>query len=175
MKHCHLACYCIAIALLTACASPPPQTAAPAHLIPTGERQVERLSARGLQTYECRATPGDASRAAWVYVASSLELLDANDKPAGRHTYPPPVWEAPDGSKFVGTQKARADAPEAGAAPWLLVSTRSTGPEGRFAKITSLQRLNTKGGVAPASGCDMKTIGNKEQVPLRADLILFSP
>jgi hypothetical protein len=175
MKHCRLASYCIALALLTACASPPPQTAVPANLVPTGERQVERLAAHGLQTYECRVTPGDASSAAWVYVASSLELLDANDKPAGRHTYPPPVWEAPDGSKFAGTQKARADAPEAGAAPWLLISTKSTGAEGRFAKITSLQRVNTKGGVAPASGCDLKAIGKKEQVPLRADLILFSP
>lgn len=167
--------YSVAFLALTACASPPLQTAVPENLVPTGERQVERLSARGLQTYECRTTPGDASKAAWVYVASSLELLDANDKPAGRHTYPPPVWEAPDGSKFAGTQKARADAPEAGAAPWLLVSTKSTGAEGRFAKITSMQRVNTKGGVAPASGCDMKAIGKQEQVPLRADLILFSP
>jgi hypothetical protein len=56
----------------------------------------------------------------------------------------------------------------------LLVSTKSTGAEGRFAKITSLQRVNTKGGVAPAGGCDMKAIGKKEQVPLKADLILFS-
>src|SRR5512139_1843379 len=159
--------YSLVVLALTACASPPLQTAVPANLVPAGERQVERLSARGLQTYECRATPGDASKAAWVYVASTLELFDASDKPAGRHTFPPPVWEAPDGSKFAGTQKA-------GAAPWLLVSTRSIGAEGRFAKITSLQRVNTKGGVAPAGGCDMKAIGRREQVPLRADLILFS-
>ena len=166
--------YSLPFLALTACASPQLQTAVPANLVPTGERQVERLSARGLQTYECRATPGDASSASWVYVASALELFDASDKPAGRHTFPPPIWEAPDGSKFAGTQKARADAPEAGAAPWLLVSTKSTGAEGRFAKITSLQRVNTKGGVAPAGGCDMKAIRKKEQVPLRADLILFS-
>ena len=166
--------YSLPFLALTACASQPLQTVVPANLVPTGERQVERLSARGLQTYECRAKPGDASSAAWVYVAAALELFDANDKPAGRHTFSPPVWEAPDGSKFAGTQKARADAPEAGDAPWLLVSTKSTGAEGRFAKISSLQRVNTKGGVAPAGGCDMKAIGKKQQVPLRADLILFS-
>lgn len=166
--------YCMPFLALTSCASPPMQTAIPANLVPTGERQVERLSARGLQTYECRATPGDASGVSWVYVAATLELFDARDKPAGRHTFSPPVWEAPDGSKFAGTQKARADAPVAAAAPWLLVSTKSIGAEGRFSKITSLQRVNTKGGVAPVGGCDMKTIGKKEQVPLSADLILFS-
>jgi len=166
--------YILLFLALTACASPPIETAVPANLVPAGERQVERLSAHGLQTYECRAKPGDASSAAWVYVAAELELFDVNAKPAGRHTFSPPVWEAPDGSKFAGTQKARADAPEAGAAPWLLVSTKSTGAEGRFAKITSLQRVNTKGGVAPVSGCDTKAIGKKELVPLRADFILFS-
>jgi hypothetical protein len=135
---------------------------------------VERLSARGVQTYECRAKPGDASNAAWVYVAAELELFDVNGKAAGRHTFSPPVWEAPDGSKFVGTRKAHADAPQVGAAPWLLLSTKSTGGEGRFSKITSLQRVNTKGGVAPGGGCDVKAIGRKERVAFGADYVLFS-
>jgi hypothetical protein len=99
--------YSLPVLALTACASPSLQTAVPANLVPAGERQVERLSARGLQTYECRATPGGAAGAAWVYVAAALDLFDGNGKPAGRHTFSPPVWEAPDGSKFTGTQKAR--------------------------------------------------------------------
>jgi len=100
--------------------------------------------------------------------------LTVDDKPARRHTFSPPVWEALDGRRFVGTITARAEAPEAGAAQRLLLSTRSTGGEGRFAGITSIQRVDTKGGVAPRDGFDVKAIGRKEQVSLRTDFILFS-
>jgi hypothetical protein len=165
---------CFSLLLLTACAGQPVQAPVPANLVPAGEREVGRFSGRNVQTYECRVKPGDASSAAWVYVGSEGEMFDAQGREAGKHTFPPPTWIASDGSRIVGTIKARADAPQAGSAQWLLLSTRSTGGEGRLTKITSLQRLNTNGGMPPARRCETSSIGARERVPLTADYVLFS-
>jgi hypothetical protein len=164
---------CISLLLLTACAGQPVQTPVPASLVPAGEREVGRFVGRNMQTYECRAKPGDASSAVWIYVASEGGLFDAQGREVGKHTFPPPVWIASDGSKIAGSIRARLDAPRAGSAQWLLLSTQSTGGEGRFSKITSMQRLNTSGGMPPAGRCETSTIGARERVPLTADYVLF--
>lgn len=163
-----------ALAMLAGCATQPAQLAVPTNLVPDGERAIDRLSARGKQIYECRARPADKSATAWVYIAADLDLTDAQGRVVGKHTSPPAVWVANDGSRIVGEIKARADAPQAGAAPWLLVSTRSTGGEGRFAKVTSLQRVNTVSGVAPSSGCDETTIGKNQAVQFTSEYVLFT-
>lgn len=166
---------CGAALLLAACAtSPPAAPPVPAALVPAGERAVDRVAARGDQTYECRAKPGDAASAVWVYTAADVQLLDARGTVVGRHVFPAATWESVDGSKVVAKIKARADAPQPGAAPWLLLTTQSVGGEGRFAKITSMQRVNTTGGVPPASGCDLKSLGNVRRVPITSDFVLFS-
>jgi hypothetical protein len=53
----------------------------------------------------------------------------------------------------LGAVKTRAEAPEAGAIPWLLLSTKSVGGRGYFSDVTSIQRVATRGGVAPGDGC----------------------
>ena len=70
--------------------------------------------------------------------------------------------------------QARADAPVAGAIPWLLLRTRSTGGPGAFERVTSIQRLNTEAGAAPASGCTPGSIGAQARVPYRADYRLYT-
>ncbi len=164
----------LALVLLQGCVIQPVQTPVPASLVPIGERQVDRLESRGMQTYECRAKAGATSGAEWVYVAAETDLIDGQGKRIGNHTFPPPLWQALDGSKLIGTIKANSKAPQAGAASWLLVTTRSTGGEGRFSKITSLQRVNTQGGIAPTRLCDGTTIGAKERVAFTSDFVLFS-
>lgn len=161
----------LAAALLAGCASAPP--AVPAALVPAGETAIARIAARGVQIYECRAKPGAAGGTEWAFVAPEAELFDAAGKPAGKH-YAGPHWEDGDGSKVVGSVKARADAPVAGAIPWLLLSAKSVGGAGRLAKVTSIQRINTVGGVAPAGGCDTGTLGKPARVPYTADYVLFS-
>jgi len=157
--------------LLTACAVAPP---VPEALRPgAGEAPLVTLTARGVQIYECRAKKDDAQAAEWAFVAPEAELVDRDGRPAGKH-YAGPRWEAPDGSKIVGSVKARADAPAAGAIPWLLLSTKSDGPDGAFAKVTSVQRLRTAGGVAPASGCTPATLGQGARIAYTADYVLFT-
>ncbi|HSW03828.1 DUF3455 domain-containing protein [Aquabacterium sp.] len=168
-----IACHGLLALLLSACASAPIDTPVPANLVPAGEKAIGRVAARGVQIYECRAKAGGAVGTEWAFVAPEAELLDTAGQPAGKH-YAGPHWEALDGSKIVGTVKARADAPLAGAIPWLLLSTRSVGSDGRFAKVSSVQRLNTIGGAAPAAGCDAGTLGRSTRVPYTADYVLFS-
>jgi hypothetical protein len=74
----------------------------------------------------------------------------------------------------VGTLKQRADAPVAGAVPWLLLATKSNGPEGSFSRVTSIQRVNTAGGVAPAAGCASDSAGATARVHYTADYYFFT-
>ena len=158
------------VLLLAACASAP---TVPAALVPAGETAVARIAARGVQIYECRAKAGAPAGAEWAFVAPDAELFDASGYTVGKH-YAGPHWEDADGSKLVGSVKARADAPAADAVPWLLLNAKSVGGAGRFAKVTSIQRINTVGGVAPTGGCDTTTLGKPARVPYTADYVLFA-
>jgi len=162
--------------VLAACASqsPMPTVAVPEHLKPApSEVPLMALAARGVQIYECRAKKDDPQAMEWAFVAPEAELFDAQGKNVGKH-YAGPHWESGDGSKIVGTVKARADAPQAGAIPWLLLATRSVGPDGAFAKVTSVQRVNTRDGAAPAAdGCTAATLGQTARVAYTADYLMF--
>jgi len=166
---------CLAMATLTvaACMGSLNGARVPSTLQPEGQRLAERVAARGVQIYECRAMPGAVGGAHWAFVAPEAELLDARGAVAGKH-YAGPHWEALDGSKVVGAVKARADAPQADAIPWLLLSAKSVGGPGRFANVTSVQRIHTVGGMAPPKACDAASIGKTERVPYTADYLLFT-
>ncbi|MEZ4616772.1 MAG: DUF3455 domain-containing protein [Caldilineaceae bacterium] len=65
-----------------------------------------------------------------------------------------------------------------GAIPWLLVTIvgAQNGPTGgdKLTKTTFIQRLNTTGGAAPATGCAATTdIGNRAYVPYTADYLFY--
>jgi len=135
----------------------------PASLQPANESLAQVVPARGVQIYECR----DAK---WVFVAPQADLFDRYGRKIGTH-YAGPAWEAADGSKVIGAVKARADAPQAGAIPWLLLSTRSVAGEGAFSKVSSIQRVSTTGGVAPAGACAES--GARARVPYSADYYFF--
>ena len=164
---------------LAACASAPaPAPAIPAALQPApGQTLLKVVAARGVQVYECRAkkdaagTP--ASTTEWAFVAPEAELLDAGGQVVGKH-YAGPHWEANDGSKVLASLKERADAPQADAIPWLLLNAKSVGPAGSFSKVTSIQRVNTVGGVAPKSGCSKANAGAPARVNYTADYYFFA-
>ena len=163
-------------ALVAACASSPATTsvAVPETLRPAaGEAPVAVLAAKGVQIYECRAKKDQPAAVEWAFVAPEAELFDRQGKLVGKH-YAGPHWESNDGSKIVGSVKARADAPQAGAIPWLLLATTSAGPGGAFSKTTSIQRVATVGGVAPSDGCTTATIGKTARVGYTADYVFFA-
>lgn len=158
----------VVLAAGCACAS---EAAVPAALQPAGEQQAMTISARGAQVYECRACKAGCFE--WVFVAPDAELLDGSERVIGHHGAGP-TWQSIDGSRIVGAVKARAEAPMAGAVPWLLLTTKSTGSAGAFSGVTSIQRVNTTGGVAPSAPCGAETNGSVLRVPYTADYIFFT-
>ncbi len=175
MKHSVPITLCAAL-LASACASPStvqvPETLKPA----ANEVPAMIVAARGVQIYECRARK-DGTGVEWAFVAPDADLFDAHGMPIGRHGAGP-YWQARDGSRVVGSVKARADAPNPGAnpgaIPWLLLTTKSTTAEGAFSATTSIQRVNTVGGVAPATGCSADSAGKSARVPYTADYVFYA-
>ncbi|HEY0858065.1 MAG TPA: DUF3455 domain-containing protein [Albitalea sp.] len=158
--------------VLAACATAPEGHVPPA-LDPGAQvRALTTLAASGVQIYECRAD--GAAAPAWTFVAPEAALVDGAGRPAGSHGAGP-HWTHPDGSRIVGRLQARADAPSAADIPWLLLNTQSTGTDGVFSRVSHIQRIRTEGGVAPASGCDARTLGQRLRVPYRADYRLLVP
>jgi hypothetical protein len=153
-------------ALAAGCASPSVVTVQVPDAIKPGANEALAMvvPAKGVQIYECRADK-------WVFVGPEAELFNTAGKPIGKH-YAGPHWEAADGSKVVATVKGRADAPQAGDIPWLLLAARSVGKEGSFSRVTSIQRVATAGGVAPAGGCDRA--GTRANVGYTADYYFFT-
>jgi len=156
---------------LCACAQVPttPRAESVPDQIKAGANESVAMSvvARGVQIYECRASK-DPAAAEWVLVAPEADLFDAvSGRPAGKH-YGGPRWESPDGSRIAGTARARVDAPQAGAIPWLLLTAKSEGGEGVFSKISSVQRVDTAGGAAPDAGCSPSSLGTVARVPYTA-------
>ena len=158
--------------LVAACASlqrPTPTVNVPDKLKPRDNKSIAMIvPAKGVQIYECRAKKDQTGAYEWAFVAPEADLFDEGGKKIGRH-YAGPYWESTDGSKIAGTVKESADAPQADAIPWLLLVTKSVGPQGSFSKITSIQRVNTVGGVAPKTGCSQSTVGTTARIPYAAD------
>jgi len=163
--------------LVASCASsetPVPAVDVPAKLRPNANESLAAIvSAKGVQIYECRANKDQADQYQWAFAAPEADLFDARGGKIGKH-YAGPHWESNDGSKIVGTVKERADAPQADAIPWLLLATKSVGPAGSFDRVTSIQRVNTTGGVAPKDGCSRNTLGAIGRVSYSADYYFFT-
>ena len=165
------------VLLVAACASPQAPTSmvtVPEKLKPGANESLAMIvPAKGVQLYECRARTGQVGAYEWAFVAPEADLFDGRGTRTGRH-YAGPHWESTDGSKIVGTVKERADAPVADAIPWMLLAAKSVGPEGSFSKATSMQRVNTVGGVAPKTDCSRATAGTPARVNYTADYYFFT-
>jgi len=145
---------------------------APRELLPpAGEHMVLRVHAKGDQIYTCNA---DGAKFAWTLKGPEAQLYDTHGKAFGKH-FAGPSWKANDGSQITGKAAANAASPDASAIPWLLVTVVSRSGEGVLARVTSVQRLNTKGGKAPASGCDSAHAGREVRAHYTADYVFFAP
>lgn len=104
--------------------------------------------ARGFQVYVCRAdTDG---KPAWTLKAPDAELFDEQGKSIGKH-FGGPTWQLNDGSQVTGKMADKVHAPDPSAIPWLLVTVTGHSGSGKLSDVTSIQRVNTVGGLAPES------------------------
>ena len=138
---------------------------------PAGEQLLLQVQAKGDQVYTCKE---DATAYIWTLKAPDAQLFEKNGKPFGRH-FAGPSWEANDGSRVTGKADANVPSPDADSIPWLLVTVVKHEGTGVLSRATSIQRLNTKGGKAPATGCDSTHAGAEVRVAYSADYLFYAP
>jgi hypothetical protein len=129
------------------------------------------LPASGVQIYACTA-PKPGAAPAWTLEGPHATLGTAQS-PEVIH-FAGPIWQALDGSQTKGAKLAAADAPDPKAVAWLLLSAAPSGT-GTLAHVTHIQRLETVGGKAPATGCDAAHLDQKVLVPYRASYYFYAP
>jgi hypothetical protein len=140
---------------------------------PTSEQVVLVAHASGSQTYVCQA--GTDGKLAWTLKAPEAELRDDQGTAIGRHSAGP-TWKLNDGSEVTGKAAARVDSPNADSIPWLLVTVTGHAGEGALSRVTSIQRIHTKGGVAPATDtCNAAKQGSESKSSYTADYYFYAP
>lgn len=143
----------------------------PATLLPPANETIKsKVSAVGVQTYMCSSNSAGAF--VWTFVAPQANLFNDDGKLIGTH-FIGPTWQGNDGSSVVG-KKVIGYSADASAVPWLLLTAVSHGAEaGRFDDVSSIQRLSTVGGNAPAGGCDQAHAGAIAQIPYSAEYVFY--
>jgi len=145
---------------------PPPVP--PALAVPDGNKLAFHFDAIGFQIYGCQK---NGTSFAWVFQAPEADLFDKHGHLVGKH-YVGPTWEFKDGSKVVGARLAGFTA-DVHSIPWLLLGALSHEGDGRMSVVTFIQRVDTAGGLAPASGCDADHVSAVARVPYTATYFFY--
>ena len=129
------------------------------------------LTASGVQVYECRGAPGTPGGYMWKFTNPDATLSDGSGSVARNVTAT--VYEATgDRSSITATVLASQPAGSDNL-PWTAMRAQALAEEGLFAGVTSVQRVNTHGGVAPRDGCGESTVGSEARVDFTADYYFY--
>jgi hypothetical protein len=161
-----------------ACGRHPKAGKVPAPTVPdaiiasSDEAPMIRATSDGMDKYECKRD--DKGAPVWVDVAPDLAPTTLYDETGliGRRSRGP-VFESSDGSMAVAKVKSTVKAPDGQGVDWVLYTTTPSG-NGAFGKVTSVQRVNTVGGLPPPAGCDAQNIGATHSVAFRATYYFYS-
>lgn len=127
-----------------------------------GEVLVATIHAQGVQVYDCKANASGAL--VWQFREPVATLIE-DGKTVGRH-YAGPHWELADGSIVTAKVSSRANGATTSDIPLLKLEVTKRSGHGRIAEVTTVQRINTKGGVAEGA---CTTSGAFLSVPYTAD------
>ena len=142
------------------------ETPLPDAIAAPGETVVLSAHAEGAQVYECKA--GADGKLGWAFREPIATLL-VDGKTVGRH-YAGPNWEHADGSAVVGKVVGNAPGTTANDIPWLKLDVATHRGSGVLSPVTTVQRINTKGGKL-AGACD--TAGTFSSAPYSADYVFL--
>lgn len=154
----------LTIAALAACVLPVSMAAAevPSAIAAPGEVLVATVHAVGAQVYECKAD--SAGKLGWQF-REPIASLFVDGKTVGRH-YAGPHWEMTDGSLVRAKVVGNAPGATGNDIPLLKLEVTEQRGAGQFSGVSTIQRLNTRGGKAHGA-CD--TAGAFLSVPYMAD------
>jgi len=131
-----------------------------------GEVLVATIHAEGAQVYECKTSASGVL--AWQFREPVATLIE-NGKTVGRH-YAGPHWELADGSIVAAKAVARVNGATSTDIPLLKLEVNKRLGSGLLLEATTIQRINTKGGVAEGP---CSTAGALLSVPYSADYVFF--
>ena len=132
------------------------------------ETVIATVHAVGSQVYECKPDPS-VGTLAWQF-REPIATLFISGKTVGRH-YAGPSWELIDGSTVQAKVAGRAPATSTNDIPLLKLGVSARRGEGRLSDVSTIQRINTKGGVAEGT---CKEAGSFLSVPYTADYTFLS-
>lgn len=141
----------------------PDLSACPTLAAPAGSTLLLHAFGIGFQVYHWNGTSwGAPTPSATIYA-------DAGGNGQVATHFAGPSWESNSGSTVVGTVLNRCTVDPA-SIQWLSLTAVPSG-NGLFAGVTFIQRLNTAGGLAPATAGT--TIGQEARVPYTADYLFY--
>ena len=155
----------LAAAVFVALASPA-FALLPSAITAPGQKTVTAVQGEGAQIYECK--PNATGKLAWQF-REPIATLILDGKTVGRH-YAGPSWAFDDGSAITGKTVASAPGPTPRDIPWLRLDVIAHHGNGELSAVTTVQRINTKGGVM-SGACDKA--GAFLSVPYSADYIFL--
>jgi hypothetical protein len=155
--------------------------------VPAGNTAFLKGFAVGTQNYICLSS---GAGIAWTFFGPQATLFDDDDKQVITHFLsanpdengtPRPTWQHSKDTSTVWAMVAPFSTPVVvtpGAIPWLLLQVvgDQDGPTGghKLTTTTFIHRVNTAGGVAPATGCTVATdVGKKALVPYTTDYFFY--
>jgi Protein of unknown function (DUF3455) len=155
--------------------------------VPAGNTAFLVGHAVGTQNYICQ--PSGAGFA-WAFFGPQATLFDDDDKQLTTHFLSAnpdengtlrPTWQHSKDTSTIWARVAPFSPPVVvtpSAIPWLLLEVvgEEDGPTGghKLTDTTFIHRLNTSGGVAPATGCSMSTdVGKRAFVPYTTDYYFY--
>jgi hypothetical protein len=140
---------------------------------PASEEVVLQAQASGSQIYVCQ--PGADGKPTWTLKAPEAELHDQQGAIIGRH-FAGPSWKDNDGSEVTGKAAAHIDSPDSDSIPWLLVTATGHSGNGVLTRVTSIQRIHTKGGLPPpAADCTAAKQNLDVKSSYTADYYFYAP
>ena len=142
------------------------QTPVPDAIAAPGETVVLTAHAEGAQLYECKA--GADGKLAWAFREPIASLL-VDGKTVGRH-FAGPTWEHIDGSSVTAKSAGSAPGATANDIPWLKLTVTASHGKGVLSGVTTVQRINTKGGKLDGA-CDKA--GTFKSAPYSAEYVFL--
>ncbi|HZZ92619.1 MAG TPA: DUF3455 domain-containing protein [Usitatibacter sp.] len=137
------------------------------------EEPAFRLVENGVRVYECRQALTDPDRFHWAFVTPDATLND----PASGHDVATAraidQWNSMIDLSSVSAVLRATQESSPGDLPWAYMRAIPTSPDGMFAGVTSIQRVNTRGGAAPGNGCNADTAGSEARVPFTAEYYFY--
>ncbi|GAA1014278.1 hypothetical protein Aple_041420 [Acrocarpospora pleiomorpha] len=116
--------------------------------VPAGNKRIAVLKAVGVQIYTC-------TNGAFTFKQPAANLTDRHGRSKVIHNGGPTWTDLSDGSSVVGAVDKAVPDPKQKAIPQLLLhaASNSGGLDSDLGGVTFIQRLNTRGGLAPTGSC----------------------